>query len=99
MFSINLVETWNLKYSPHCDGGLNAMGNFHLFASAPPHVTANVFHEFDPVYPYDQLLTHPPEIRDGKAIVSDRPGLGTDLLDGLQEKYPFKSDTWFIHKH
>ncbi|HWA49709.1 MAG TPA: mandelate racemase/muconate lactonizing enzyme family protein [Dongiaceae bacterium] len=96
---INLVETWNLKYSPHCDGGLNAMGNFHLFASAPPQVTANVYHEFDPVYPYDQLLTHPPEIRDGKAIVSDRPGLGTDLLDGLQEKYPFKSDTWFIHKH
>jgi L-alanine-DL-glutamate epimerase-like enolase superfamily enzyme len=95
---IGLVETWNLKYSPHCDGGLNAMANFHLFASAPAQITTNVFHEFDPVYPYDQLLTHPPEIRDGKAILPDRPGLGTDLLDGLEERFPFGGGTWFIHK-
>lgn len=94
---ITLIETWNMKYSPHCDGGLNALGNFHLFASAPPHVTANVFHEFDPVYPYDQLLTHPPLIKNGKAVLPDRPGLGSDLLDGLEKKFPFKGDTWFIH--
>ena len=94
---ITLIETWNLKYSPHCDGGLNALGNFHLFASAPPHVTANVYHEFDPVYPYDQVLTHPPVIKNGKALLPDRPGLGSDLLEGLEEKYPFQGDTWFIH--
>lgn len=94
---ITLIETWNMKYSPHCDGGLNALGNFHLFASAPPHVTANVYHEFDPVYPYDQLLTHPPVIKNGKAIVPERPGLGSDLLEGLEEKFPFQGDTWFIH--
>jgi L-alanine-DL-glutamate epimerase-like enolase superfamily enzyme len=74
------------------------MANFHLFASAPAQITTNVFHEFDPVYPYDQLLTHPPEIRDGKAILPDRPGLGTDLLDGLEERFPFGGGTWFIHK-
>lgn len=94
---ITLIETWNMKYSPHCDGGLNALGNFHLFASAPPHVTANVFHEFDPVYPYDQILTHPPVIKNGKAVVPERPGLGSDLLEGLEEKFPLKGDTWFIH--
>lgn len=94
---ITLIETWNMKYSPHCDGGLNALGNFHLFASAPPHVTANVFHEFDPVYPYDRILTHPPVIKNGKAVVPDRPGLGSDLLEGLEEKFPLKGDTWFIH--
>lgn len=94
---ITLIETWNMKYSPHCDGGLNALGNFHLFASAPPHVTANVYHEFDPVYPYDQLLTHPPLITNGKAAVPDRPGLGSDLLDGLERKFPFQGDTWFVH--
>jgi L-alanine-DL-glutamate epimerase-like enolase superfamily enzyme len=94
---ITLIETWNMKYSPHCDGGLNALGNFHLFASAPPHTTANVYHEFDPVYPYEQLLTHPPLIKNGKAIVPERPGLGSDLLDGVEEKFPFQGDTWFIH--
>lgn len=94
---ITLIETWNMKYSPHCDGGLNALGNFHLFASAPPHVTTNVFHEFDPVYPYDRILTHPPVIKNGKAVVPDRPGLGSDLLEGLEEKFPLKGDTWFIH--
>lgn len=95
---INLIETWGLKYSPHCDGGLNAMANFHLFASAPPHVTANVYHEFDPVYPYDQLLTDPPVIRDGKAVLSDKPGFGTDLLEDLEKRFPLAEDTWFIHK-
>lgn len=94
---INLIDTWNLKYSPHCDGGINALGNFHLFSSAPPHVTANVFHEFDPGYPYEQILTHPPTIKNGKAVVPERPGLGSDLIEGLEEKFPLKGNTWFIH--
>lgn len=96
---ITLVDTWKLKYSPHCDGGLNALANFHLYASASPHVTANAYHEFDPGYPYEKLLTHPPIIKDGKAIVSDRPGLGSDLLDGLDKKFPYKSDTWFVRNN
>jgi D-galactarolactone cycloisomerase len=94
---ITLIDTWNLKYSPHCDGGINALGNFHLFASAPPHITANVFHEFDPGYPYDQILTHPPVIKNGKAMLPERPGLGSDLVEGLEEKFPLKGNTWFIH--
>ena len=93
---ITLIDTWKLKYSPHCDGGINALANFHLFASAPPHITKNVYHEFDPGYPYDQILAHPPVIKDGKAVLPERPGLGSDLLDGLEEKFPFQSDTWFI---
>jgi D-galactarolactone cycloisomerase len=95
---ITLIDTWKLKYSPHCDGGLNALGNFHLYASAPPHTTTNVYHEFDPVYPYDQLLTHPPVIKDGKGIVPERPGLGSDLLDDVEKRFPFQSDTWFLRK-
>jgi L-alanine-DL-glutamate epimerase-like enolase superfamily enzyme len=94
---ITLIETWNLKYSPHCDGGLNALANFHLFASAPPHVTANVYHEFDPLYPYDQILTHPFVVRDGKAMLPERPGLGSDLQEKLAERFPFRGSTWFIH--
>ena len=62
----------------------------------PPHVTTNVYHEFDPMYPYDQLLTHPPVIKDGKAILPERPGLGSDLLEGVEKKFPFQSDTWFV---
>lgn len=95
---ISLIETWGLKYSPHCDGGLNAMANFHLFASAPPQTTLNVYHEFDPVYPYDQIFTHPPEIRDGKGILSDRPGFGTDLIEGVEKRFPLITNTWFVHK-
>lgn len=94
---ISLVDAWNLKYSPHCDGGLNALANFHLFASAPPHITHNVFHEWDPVFPYDALLENPPEIRDGKAIVPDRPGLGSELRKDVEKEFPLQADTWFIH--
>jgi len=94
---ITLIDTWKLKYSPHCDGGINALANFHLFASAPPHVTKNVYHEFDPGYPYDKLLTHPPVIKDGMAVISERPGLGSDLLDGLEKQFPFtQTDTWYV---
>lgn len=94
---VTLVETWNLKYSPHCDGGVCALANFHMFASAPPQVTANVYMEFDPLYPYDQLLTHPPVVKDGKAAVPDRPGLGSDLLEGLEKRFPLHSQTHFVH--
>ncbi|HEY4164113.1 MAG TPA: mandelate racemase/muconate lactonizing enzyme family protein [Dongiaceae bacterium] len=95
---ISLIETWNLKYSPHCDGGVNAMGNLHLFASAPPHITENVYHEWDPVWPMADVLTHPPVVKDGKAILTDRPGLGTDLVDDVAKRFPLREDTWFVHK-
>jgi L-alanine-DL-glutamate epimerase-like enolase superfamily enzyme len=92
---ITLLETWNIKYSPHCDGGLNMMANLHLFASAPSYITANVYHEWDPIWPTEALMSHPPVVRDGKAILPDRPGLGTDLREGVGDEYPLRSDTWF----
>lgn len=92
---ITLLETWNIKYSPHCDGGLNMMANLHLFASAPSYITANVYHEWDPIWPTEALMSNPPVIRDGKAILPDRPGLGTDLREGVGDEYPLRSDTWF----
>lgn len=95
---IGLIETWNLKYSPHCDGGLNAMANLHLFASAPPHITQDVFHEWDPLWPMGEVLTHPPQVRNGKAILPERPGFGTDLVEGIEKRFPLKSDTWFVHQ-
>jgi len=95
---IAMIDAWNLKYSPHCDGGLNALGNLHLYASAPPHITANSYHEWDPVWPMDALLATPPEIRNGKAILPERPGLGSELRPGVEKEFPLRSDTWFIHQ-
>ena len=92
---ISLVDAWNLKYSPHCDGGLNMLANLHLFVSAPEHTTVRVYHEWDPLWPTQILMTNPPVVRNGKAILSDRPGFGTELMEGIEREYPLRDDTWF----
>ena len=36
----------------------------------------------------DELVTHPPEIRDGKLVISDRPGWGTDIDETVVAAHP-----------
>lgn len=90
-----LASTYNVRYSPHCDGGLNALSNLHCFASAPLHITETMYHEWDPIWPFEEYMTHPPQVVDGCAIISDRPGLGSELLPDVAERFPLQSATWF----
>ncbi|MEX2452039.1 MAG: mandelate racemase/muconate lactonizing enzyme family protein [Rhodospirillales bacterium] len=95
---ITLVEAWNRKYVPHCDGGLNTLANIHLYASAPPHVVENAYMEWDPVWPLADLLTHPPAVKNGKALLPERPGFGSDLIAGVEKEFALDRTTWFIQK-
>jgi galactonate dehydratase len=36
----------------------------------------------------DEVLTHPLDVREGFLHLSDRPGLGVDLIDAELEKHP-----------
>jgi galactonate dehydratase len=36
----------------------------------------------------DQVIDHPIEVRDGHLILSDRPGLGVDLVPDVMESHP-----------
>ena len=36
----------------------------------------------------DEVTTHPLDVRDGKLHLSDRPGLGVDLVEEELDKHP-----------
>jgi L-alanine-DL-glutamate epimerase-like enolase superfamily enzyme len=91
----SLCSAFNITYTAHCDGGLNTLSNLHAFAAAPPHLTQKVFFEWDPIWPLEELLTHPPVVEDGWITVPDRPGLGSELVAGVQERRALRADSWF----
>jgi D-galactarolactone cycloisomerase len=91
----SLASAFNITYTAHCDGGLNTLSNLHAFAAAPPHLTQKAFFEWDPIWPLEELLTHPPLVEDGWITVPDRPGLGSELVEGVQDRYPLQLDSWF----
>lgn len=90
-----LASTFNIRYSPHCDGGLNTWSNLHCFASAPLHISDTMYCEWDPIWPLGELMVDPPVVVGGCVTMSDRPGLGTDLVPDVAEKFPFRGGTWF----
>jgi galactonate dehydratase len=36
----------------------------------------------------DSVITHPLDVRDGHLFLSDRPGLGVDLVEAEMERHP-----------
>jgi len=36
----------------------------------------------------DEVISHPLDVRDGKLHLSERPGLGVDLIEEEMEKHP-----------
>ena len=90
-----LASAWNIGYTAHCDGGLNTLSNLHVFAAAPPHVTQRLYFEWDPIWPLGDLLTQPPEVKDGWVFVPDQPGLGSEIRSDVDDRFPFKPDSWF----
>jgi L-alanine-DL-glutamate epimerase-like enolase superfamily enzyme len=51
------------------------------------------------MYPFqlaDEILSEPLNIEDGYLILADGPGMGTDINEGVIEKYPFVPGPWSI---
>lgn len=90
-----MASASNTAYSPHCDGGLNAYSNLHMFGAAPPHIVKRMYMEWDPLWPFANVFTSPPNMSDGYANISSGPGIGTDLLPGIEDRYPLQTDVWF----
>ncbi len=91
----SLCSAWNMGYTAHCDGGLNTLSNLHVFAAAPPHITQKLYFEWDPIWPLGDLLTSPPDVKDGWVGVPDGPGLGSEIREDADERFPFKGGTWY----
>ena len=82
-----MMEAYNVLLAPHNPNGpLSTLSSAHVCASVP-----NFFRQefmFTDVPWRDSIIDHPIEIKEGKLILSDRPGFGVDLIEEEMEKHP-----------
>ncbi len=82
-----LAETSNVQVAPHNPNGpLSTLASAHVCAAIP-----NFFRQefmFNDVSWRDKVIDHPLPIEDGYLVLSDRPGLGVDLVVDVMEQHP-----------
>jgi len=82
-----MSETYSTLIAPHNPNGpLSTLSSAHVVASIP-----NFFRQefmFTDVPWRDEVIDHPIHIVKGKLILSERPGLGVDLVEEEMEKHP-----------
>ncbi|HWW42699.1 mandelate racemase/muconate lactonizing enzyme family protein [Pedobacter sp.] len=84
-----MMEAYNVLLAPHNPNGpLSTLASAQVCASVP-----NFFRQefmFNDVAWRDTVITHPIKdmIKDGHLQLSDRPGLGVDLVEEEMEKHP-----------
>lgn len=84
-----MMEAYNVLLAPHNPNGpLSTLASAQVCASVP-----NFFRQefmFNDVPWRDEIISHPiaPMISDGFLKLSDRPGLGVDLIEKEMEKHP-----------
>jgi L-alanine-DL-glutamate epimerase-like enolase superfamily enzyme len=84
-----MADTYEVNVAPHnFYGHLATLQNAHFCAVVP---NLRIM-ELDPdVVPwYDELVTHPPDIRDGHLTLSARPGWGTEVNEAAVRAHPPK---------
>jgi galactonate dehydratase len=82
-----MMEAYNVMLAPHNPNGpLSTLASAHVCASVP-----NFFRQefmYNDVPWRDEVIDHAIDIRDGKLIISKRPGLGVDLVEEVMEAHP-----------
>lgn len=82
-----MMEVYNVLLAPHNPNGpLSTIASAHVCASVPNFFRQEIM--FNDVSWRDEVIDHPIEIENGKLILSDRPGLGVDLIEDELEKHP-----------
>jgi galactonate dehydratase len=82
-----MMEAYQVLLAPHNPNGpLSTLASAHVCASVP-----NFFRQefmFNDVPWRDTVIDQPIPLQNGKLILSDRPGLGIDLVEAEMEKHP-----------
>ncbi|MGQ7868837.1 mandelate racemase/muconate lactonizing enzyme family protein [Sunxiuqinia sp. sy24] len=82
-----MAETYNVLLAPHNPNGpLSTLASAHVCASVP-----NFFRQefiYCDVPWRDEVIDHPIEVVDGYLMLSERAGLGVDLIESEMEKHP-----------
>ncbi|MGC1479586.1 MAG: mandelate racemase/muconate lactonizing enzyme family protein [Chthoniobacterales bacterium] len=82
-----MAEAYNVPIAPHNPNGpLSTLASAQVCASIPNFFRCEfMFHDV----PWrDEVISHPLDVRDGYLHLSDRPGLGVDLIETELEKRP-----------
>jgi galactonate dehydratase len=82
-----LAETHNIQVAPHNPNGpLSTIASAHVCASIP-----NFFRQefmFNDVPWRDTVISHPIDMQNGYFVLSERPGLGVDLVPEMMAAHP-----------
>ena len=82
-----MAEVYNVPIAPHNPNGpLSTLASAHVCASIPNFFRQEFF--FNDVPWRDQVIDHPLDIASGYLRLSDRPGLGVDLVEEVMEAHP-----------
>jgi L-alanine-DL-glutamate epimerase-like enolase superfamily enzyme len=91
-----LTEAWHMARMAHTRGkllcthnwgdGLMAVANAHLMAASPNRLLLEMNMTPDPFK--EGVLKDGPVVKDGFFDLPDKPGLGVELREGLEELYP-----------
>ncbi|MFW6174173.1 MAG: mandelate racemase/muconate lactonizing enzyme family protein [Chloroflexota bacterium] len=84
----DLAQAYDTFVAPHnCHSPLTTLISANICA-AIPNFKILEFDQDDAPW-RDDIMTHPPEIHDGRLKVPDRPGLGSDLIESELAKRPY----------
>lgn len=82
-----MAEVYNVPVAPHNPNGpLSTLASAHVCAAIP-----NFFRQefmLTDVPWRDEVIDHPLDVRNGYLYLSDRPGLGVDLVEAALEAHP-----------
>jgi len=82
-----MSEAYNTPVAPHNPNGpLSTLASAHVCASIPNFYRCEFM--LTDVPWRDEVITHPLDVRDGHLHLSERPGLGVDLLEDELERHP-----------
>jgi galactonate dehydratase len=82
-----MAEAYGVPIAPHNPNGpLSTLASAHVCASIPNFFRCEFM--FNDVPWRDACITHPLDVRNGHLHLSDRPGLGVDLIEAELEKHP-----------
>ena len=82
-----MMETYNVLLAPHNPNGpLSTLASAQVCATIPNFFKQEfIFHDV----PWrDTVIDHPVNVKNGTLILSERPGLGVDLIEEEMEKHP-----------
>ena len=83
------AHAYDVLFAPHnCHSPINTLVSASVCATVPNFYVLEF--DVDDAPWRDEIMTHPLQIEDGHLVLSDRPGLGSDLIEDELAKHPPK---------